>query len=201
MFEMHFLNERLDVTEEPLKYISWSNQPNIAHILQYPSLFPTQHLVAYFRTINFTKMMSQYENTARVHQMQRSLDMFLREPYWWVIKSRMKVVLSDFLVLDISREDPLKDTLDQLWGQEKRMLLKPLKVKMGHQEGEVGLDHGGVTNEFFHIVLSEAFKPDNGMKSFSTLRSNTNIFRHVCHRPTISHDLVPTPFTGTILEV
>jgi len=65
--------------------------------------------------------------------------------------------------LDVSRENPLKDTLDQLWGQEKRMLLKPLKVKMGHEEGEVGQDHGGVTYEFFRVVLGEAFQPENGM--------------------------------------
>ena len=106
IFEMPFFNDRFDVIEEPLKFLNLCDQPNTTHILQYPNLFPTQHLVAYFRTINFTSMMAQYENTARVHQMQRSLDMFLREPYWWVIKSRMKVVLNDFLILDISREDP-----------------------------------------------------------------------------------------------
>jgi hypothetical protein len=33
---------------------------------------------------------------------------------------------------------------------------------MGHKEGEVGLDHGGVTYEFFRVVLSEAFRPENG---------------------------------------
>ncbi|KAH7350482.1 ubiquitin-protein ligase E3A [Pyrenochaeta sp. MPI-SDFR-AT-0127] len=159
MFKMPLFNERLDIVEEPLNFIDWSNKPNTFHIFQYPSLFPAQHLVVYFRTINFTSMMAQYDYTARTHQMQRSLDMFLREPYWWIIKYRMKVTLSDYLVLDVSREDPLKDTLDQLWGQEKRLLLKPLKVKMGQQEGEVGLDHGGVTYEFFRVVLSEAFKP------------------------------------------
>ncbi|KAF2830354.1 hypothetical protein CC86DRAFT_160452 [Ophiobolus disseminans] len=172
MFEIPFFNERLDTLEEPLKFLTWGEQPNTLHILQYPMLFPAEYLVRYFRTINFTSMMSQYDHTTRTHQMQRSLEMFLREPHLWLIKSRMKITLSDYLVLNVSREDPLKDTLDQLWGLEKRMLLKPLKVKMGQHEGEFGADHGGVTYEFFRVVLSEAFKPDHGM---FTLDSETRV--------------------------
>jgi hypothetical protein len=162
MFEIPILNERIDTVNEPIKYLAWEHHPNTLHIFEYSCLFSAQHLVAYFRTINFTEMMKQYDHTMRNHQMQKSLEMFLREPYWWIIKRKMKTTLSDYLVLDVSREEPLKDTLDQLWGQDKRMLLKPLKVKMGHKEGEVGLDHGGVTYEFFRVVLSEAFRPENG---------------------------------------
>ncbi|CAI9629131.1 unnamed protein product [Alternaria burnsii] len=163
MFEMPILHERIDTVNEPINYLTWEHHPNTLHVFEYPCLFSKQHLVAYFRTINFTEMMKQYDHTMRTHQMQRSLEMFLQEPYWWEIKRRTKVTLSDYLVLDVSREEPLKDTLDQLWGQDKRMLLKPLKVKMGHKEGEVGLDHGGVTYEFFRVVMSEAFRPENGM--------------------------------------
>ncbi|KAG9193885.1 hypothetical protein G6011_03920 [Alternaria panax] len=163
MFEMPIIDERIDTVNEPINYLTWEHHPNTVHVFEYPCLFSAHHLVAYFRTINFTEMMKQYDYTMRNHQMQRSLEMFIREPYWYEIKRRSKVTLSDYLVLDVSREEPLKDTLDQLWGQDKRMLLKPLKVKMGHKEGEVGLDHGGVTYEFFRVVLSEAFRPENGM--------------------------------------
>jgi hypothetical protein len=162
MFEMPIFNERLDTIAEPDAYITWQHPPNTLHILHYACFFSAQHLVTYFRTINFTKMIKQYDHTIRTRQMQASLNMFLREPYRWVIKSRMKVTLSQYLVLDVSRENPLKDTLDQLWGQDRKMLLKPLKVKMGHSEGEIGVDHGGVTYEFFRVVLSEAFKPEHG---------------------------------------
>jgi hypothetical protein len=168
MFEIPLINERLDTVEEPVKFLHWEETPNTLHVFQYSSLFSARHLVAYFRTINFTEMMKQYDSTMRTTQMQRSLDMFLREPYEFLIKSKMKVTLSEYLVLNVSRENPLKDTLDQLWGIDERMLLKPLKVKMGHEEGEVGLDHGGVTYEFFRVILSEAFKPDNGKSSIVT---------------------------------
>ncbi|KAI4909875.1 uncharacterized protein J4E92_010491 [Alternaria infectoria] len=162
MFEMPILDERIDTVNEPINYLTWEHHPNTLHVFEYPCLFSAQHLVAYFRTINFTEMMKQYDHTMRTHQMQKSLEMFLKEPYWWIIKRKIKTTLSEYLVLDVSREEPLKDTLDQLWGMDKRMLLKPLKVKMGHNEGEVGADHGGVTYEFFRVVLSEAFRPENG---------------------------------------
>ncbi|KAH3943024.1 hypothetical protein HBH70_045480 [Parastagonospora nodorum] len=163
MFEIPFFNERFDAVEEPVKFLDWEEQPNTLHILQYPALFPEEYLVRYFRTINFTSMMEQYNQTIRTRQMRGLLQMFLRDPHNWLIKNKMKVTLSDYLFLNVSREKPLKDTLDQLWGLEKRMLLKPLKVQMGAEEGELGQDHGGVTYEFFRVVLSEAFKPDHGM--------------------------------------
>lgn len=162
MFEIPFLNERLDTLEEPVKFMSWEEQPNTLHILQYPALFPAECLVKYFRTINFTSMMTQYNNTARVLQMQNLLEKYLREPHNWLVRSRMKVTMTDYLTLNVSRRETLRDTFDQLWGVEKRTLLKPLKVTMGQVEGEVGLDHGGVTYEFFRVVLREAFKPDHG---------------------------------------
>jgi hypothetical protein len=162
MFEIPFFNERLDAVEEPIKFLSWEDQPNTFHILNYAILFPKDYLVKYFRTINFTSMMTQYDHTTRMHQMQGLLEKFLQEPLNWLVRNRMKVTLSDYLILNVSREQPLEDTLNQLWGLEKRMLLKPLKVKMGQHEGEIGADHGGVTYEFFRVVLSEAFKPDHG---------------------------------------
>lgn len=202
MFEMPILHERIDTVNEPINYLAWEHQPNTLHIFEYPCLFSKQHLVAYFRTINFTEMMKQYDHTMRTHQMQRSLEMFLQEPYWWEIKRRTKVTLSDYLVLDVSREEPLKDTLDQLWGQDKRMLLKPLKVKMGHKEGEVGLDHGGVTYEFFRVVLSEAFRPENGELYFDDYTNSfTKFIRYVHNRSADTYDVVSTTKSGTQMEV
>ncbi|KAJ4350577.1 hypothetical protein N0V95_004626 [Ascochyta clinopodiicola] len=148
--------------KDPVKFLNWTPQPNMLHILQYPELHPTDYLVRFFRTINLTSMVAQYDHTQHVQQMLRTLDLVLREPYLYMIKHRLKVTLNDYLVLDVRREEPLKDTLDQLWRQERKMLLKPLKVKLGQHEGEVGLDHGGVTYEFFRVVLSEAFAPDYG---------------------------------------
>lgn len=163
-FEMPFFHERIDTVEEPVRFLAWKPSTNQLHIYQYPSLFSTHHLVTYFRTINFTRILSQYSRTIRTQNIRRSLEMFLKRPHVLLISAYLKTTLLEHLVLEVSRNNVLEDTLNQLWGQKKRLLLKPLKVKLGDGEGgEVGLDHGGVTNEFFSILLSEAFKPDKGM--------------------------------------
>ena len=163
MFEMPFFHERMDTVEEPMRFLDWTPSKNQLHIFQYPCLFSAHHLVTYFRTINFTRIFAQYDRTVRTQDVHRSLEMFLKGPHSLLISTYLKTTLLDHLVLRVSRYNVLEDTLNQLWGQEKRLLLKPLKVRLGDGEGgEVGLDHGGVTNEFFSIVLSEAFKPDKG---------------------------------------
>ncbi|KAJ4381572.1 hypothetical protein N0V86_002936 [Didymella sp. IMI 355093] len=162
-FRIPYLHEHMDAVEDPVKYLDWKQQPNTLHLLQYPELHPTDYLVKFFRVINLTSMMAQYDHTQHTHQMMRQFDSVLREPYLYIIKKRLKVTLNDYLILDVTREQPLKDTLDQLWKQERTNLFKPLKVKLGQQEGEVGLDHGGVTYEFFRVILGEAFARDYGM--------------------------------------
>jgi hypothetical protein len=190
MFEIPFLNERIDTVEEPRKFLSWQEQPNSLHIFQFPALMPPEYFVRYFRTINFITMMAQYEHTTRMQQMHALLEKFVREPHNWRIRNHMQVSMTDYLILNVRREDPLYDTLHQLWGLEKRMLLKPLKVKMGQHEGEVGADHGGVTYEFFRVVLSEAFNPDYGKVPTSNIIRTANIVRHVHRRPANTNDVV-----------
>jgi hypothetical protein len=196
MFEIPFLNERIDTVEEPRMFMGWEEQPNILHILQFPALIPAECSVRYFRTINFTTMMTQYEHTTHRQHMYAQLDKFVRKPHNQDIRNRMQVSMTDYLVLNVRREDPLHDTLHQLWGLERRMLLKPLKVKMGQHEGEVGADHGGVTYEFFRVVLSEAFNPDYGKFSSSNKFCTANIVRHVHRPPTNTNDLVSAKQRG-----
>jgi hypothetical protein len=190
MFEIPFLNERIDTVEEPRKFMDWEEQPNTLHILQFPALIPAECSVRYFRTISFTTMMMQYEHTTHMQHLYAQLDKFVRKPHNLEIRNLMQVSMTDYLVLNVRREDPLYDTLHQLWGLEKRMLLKPLKVKMGQHEGEVGADHGGVTYEFFRVVLSEAFNPDYGKVPTSNIIRTANIVRHVHRRPANTNDVV-----------
>lgn len=179
MFRIPYLHEHMNAVDEPVKFLDWKPQPNTLHVLEYPELHPTEYLVRFFRVINLTSMMAQYDHTQHTQQMLRQLDSIIREPYLYMIKHRLKVTLNDYLVLDVSREQPLKDTLDQLWRRERKVLLKPLKIKLGQQEGEIGLDHGGVTYEFFRVVLGEAFAPDYGKHIHIWRASKANSTRHV----------------------
>jgi hypothetical protein len=163
MFYMPYLNEKLDSVEAPIQYLKSGDRPNHFHLLQCPHLFTPEYLVGYFRTINFTTMFENYARTEQLLQVQREFGSFYTNTqYWTRLRKMLKVSLSDYLVLDISRDGALQQTLDQLWGQQKRSLLKPLKVRMGSDEGELGLDQGGVTFEFFRVVLDEAFNTDTG---------------------------------------
>lgn len=79
---------------------------------------------------------------------------------------RLIVALTNYLVLDIRRDDVLTCALDQLWRRERRELMRPLKVRMGMEEGEEGVDHGGVQQEFFRMAIGEALNPDYGKCEF-----------------------------------
>lgn len=70
---------------------------------------------------------------------------------------RLKVAQEHYLVVKVGRESVLTDALDQLWQRERRELFRPLRVKMGLEEGEIGHDLGGVQVEFFNLMCREAF--------------------------------------------
>ena len=75
---------------------------------------------------------------------------------------RLQKAVSHYLVLEVRRDNLLVDALNQLWRRERRELMRPLKVRMGMDEGEEGVDHGGVQQEFFRMAMSEAFSPEYG---------------------------------------
>ncbi|KAJ4983913.1 Ubiquitin-protein ligase E3A [Stagonosporopsis vannaccii] len=197
MFRIPYLHEHVNAVDEPVKYLDWKPQPNTLHVLGYPELHPTEYLVRFFRVVNLTSMMAQYDHTQHTQQMLRQLDSIIREPYLYMIKHRLKITLTDYLVLDVSREQPLKDTLDQLWRRERKTLLKPLKVKLGQQEGEVGLDHGGVTYEFFRVVLGEAFAPDYGMFTVDS-KNQMTWFQPGCLEPLWKYKMLGVLFSLAI---
>ncbi|KAL8832541.1 MAG: hypothetical protein Q9170_004832 [Blastenia crenularia] len=79
------------------------------------------------------------------------------------VRDKLGTVLESYFVIEVRRERLLPDVMDQLWRREKRELMKPLKVRMGMDEGEEGIDHGGVQQEFFRVAIAEIMNPDYGM--------------------------------------
>ncbi|KAH9314061.1 hypothetical protein KI387_022688, partial [Taxus chinensis] len=69
-----------------------------------------------------------------------------------------------FLVLMVRRSDLIGDTLRQLSSLQTNDYKKPLKVIF---EGEDGVDEGGVTKEFFQILVRDLFHVDYGMFTYS----------------------------------
>eukprot|EP00917_Polyrhabdina_sp_WS-2016_P010650 GHVP01023467.1.p1 GENE.GHVP01023467.1~~GHVP01023467.1.p1 ORF type:complete len:688 (-),score=125.32 GHVP01023467.1:154-1953(-) len=69
--------------------------------------------------------------------------------------------ISPYLFLKIRRNSIIGDTLGQLPHHIRRGdLQKQLRV---HFEGEEGIDEGGVTKEFFQLLVSELFNEEYGM--------------------------------------
>lgn len=69
--------------------------------------------------------------------------------------------LSLGLDLNISRNNILEDALSQLNKPDSvKNLRKPLKVTF---KGEPGMDEGGLTKEFFHLITQQLFDPNFGM--------------------------------------
>ncbi|KAK7179947.1 HECT-domain-containing protein [Paraphaeosphaeria sporulosa] len=164
MFLIPHFHEEIDCIQAPLDFLKYKERPNSFHVLQHPMFFTQDALVGYFRAINFNRMFKQFQKSARITNFQSRWDQIISNPrHWNVAMDHLEVSFTEYLVLDVTRHNPLEETLDQLWGQEKRKLLKPLKVRIGILEGEVGLDQGGVTYEFFRLILNEAFEPENGM--------------------------------------
>ena len=163
-FHTAFLAERLDPLEMPLEWLGGLSNNKTMHLLSYSFLFPPPALVIYFRALNYSVMAKYYESamTSTRHVTQTAFGAIpIHDDV--ALLSRMKTSMTTYLVLVVRRDNVVGDALNQLWRREKRELMRPLKVQMGMDEGEEGLDHGGVQQEFFRVLMAEALDPSYGM--------------------------------------
>lgn len=165
-FHTPFLANRLDLLEMPADFLTKSENNRTFHLLSYPFLFPPRTLVQYFRSMNYSTMSRYYEealaNERHLKNIAMSSRVDIHSRYPGLVR-RMQTATLSFLLVVARRDKAVTDALDQLWRREKRELLRPLKVIMGVQEGEEGVDHGGVQQEFFRTVMAEILNPDYGM--------------------------------------
>lgn len=173
-FHTYYFSDRLDSMEMPVQWMSSQSKPNTVHLLEYHFFFPRSALVTYFRAINFSTMREAYEETARNSRMlaQMSYCGEIRLP------ERFEYLLKSYFVMDIRRENMLQDTFNQLWMRNRKELFKPLKVRMGMDEGEEGVDHGGVQQEYYRFAVAQFLDPDYGLFTRDEI-SHTSWF-HPC---------------------
>ncbi|KAE8354497.1 hypothetical protein BDV28DRAFT_130808 [Aspergillus coremiiformis] len=163
-FHTPFLSERLEPLEMPVEWIGRSPNNKTLHLLSYPFLFPPSALVIYFRALNYSAMSRFYEAamTTTRHVTQTAFGAIQIQDDVGML-ARLKTSMTTYLVLVVRRDNVLTDALNQLWRRERRELMRPLKVQMGMDEGEEGLDHGGVQQEFFRVLMAEALDQSYGM--------------------------------------
>ncbi|KAL8743807.1 MAG: hypothetical protein Q9190_003870 [Brigantiaea leucoxantha] len=165
LFELRYISDRLDLIEMPAQWLESDTKANTIHLLQYPFLFSPSVLVSYFKSINYTAMLERYEETMRSSRVlsQMSFPDSVSGRREMRLEDRFKHLLKGYFVLEIRRDSILEDAFNQLWKRDVKELLKPLKIRMGADEGEEGVDHGGVQQEFFRVAISQFVNPDYGL--------------------------------------
>ncbi|EDN10065.1 conserved hypothetical protein [Histoplasma mississippiense (nom. inval.)] len=190
-FHTALLSERLDPTEMPVEWLGILQNNKSVHLLSYPFLFPPSALVIYFRAINYANMSKSYEAamTTSRHVTQPAFSSIIPIDDDVSLLARLKTSISTYLVLVVRRDNVLTDALDQLWRRERRELMRPLKVQMGMDEGEEGIDHGGVQQEFFRVAFGEALDPSYGMFTMD-MRTRISWFQPCSMEPLYKFELL-----------
>lgn len=189
-FHTPFLAERLDPLEMPVEWLSSLSNNKTMHLLSYSFLFPPTSLVIYFRALNYSSMAKYYESamTTTRHITHTAFGaIHISDDV--SLFARMKTSMSTYLVLAVRRDNALTDALNQLWRRERRELMRPLKVQMGMDEGEEGLDHGGVQQEFLRVIMAEALDPSYGMFTMDS-RTRTSWFQPCSWEPLYKFELL-----------
>ena len=165
-FRTEYFAERLDPVDMPIEWLSFEPNKRTFHLLDHPFLFNPATLVTYFRAINYSRMNRAYEEAkaksglvfSTISEHNLMVDKYRRERLY----DRLQISLTRFNVLDVGRADVLKDTFNAIWRREEREMLRPLKVRLGQEDGDEGMDSGGVQQEFFRLAIAEALNPDYG---------------------------------------
>ena len=105
------------------------------------------------------------------------------------------------LTINIRREHLIEDALNELARNDQNLQNK-LRVKF---VGEQGVDQGGVSKEFFILVIRKIFDPNYGMFSYNQ-KTRLYWFNHYSFEPKIKYELIGTIFglaiyNNTILDV
>ncbi|GAB7337952.1 hypothetical protein MBLNU457_4332t1 [Dothideomycetes sp. NU457] len=144
-------------------YLTYLSSPEVCHLVDFEFLFKTIEITEHFRTYCHMKMRKAF---GTVEACNLSRNRFSRQfglAHDAYLDRRLKIDLQYYLVIKVSRESVLADAFDQLWQRERRELYRPLRVRMGMEEGEIGHDLGGVQVEFFNLVCKEAFESDRSL--------------------------------------
>ncbi|XP_046391938.1 probable E3 ubiquitin-protein ligase HERC4 isoform X1 [Ischnura elegans] len=152
-YETFYLHELVEKVNLPHDYIRWLTEKSgfsatSVYFCDYPFLFDVKAKTLLLQTDQAMQMQSAVNEAA-----SRALPFLL-------FGGGSSISQMHFLILEVSRENLVGDTLAQLQSLDTRDLKKPLKVKFLGEEAE---DAGGVRKEFFLLVMREVLDPKYGM--------------------------------------
>jgi hypothetical protein len=165
-FHCPLISDRLNMVEMPAEWLSFRADNKIVHLLSYPFLFEPSVLVTCFRAINYSRMSKAAVEARAVQKDVRDFTDSNRQPganSLILTQNLLRPYMANNFVITVRRDNLLEDAVDQIWRRQRRELMRPLKVRMGMDEGEQGLDLGGVQQEFFRILFAQALNPEYAM--------------------------------------
>ncbi|KAK4088912.1 hypothetical protein Purlil1_6765 [Purpureocillium lilacinum] len=165
-FRVDHFSERLDPMEMPVTWTDFTSTRQRNHLLDYPYLFSPDALVSFFRSINFSRMSTTFEESSSLKTRMSAIvdpgSLVTNPHHKHVLQDLLRTASSKYLVLSIGRDSVVRDAFDQLWRRQERELLRPLKIHLGENGGEEGFDSGGVQQEFFRMAIAECLDPRFG---------------------------------------
>lgn len=136
---------------------TWLNGPREQHLLAFSFIFNLKQQATYFRGINFARMMAATLSSRKLSELRSRHPRPSDSDY--ADTDQLKYFEENYLLLNISRGEVLKDAFDQLWQRRKGELFRPLRVRLGEMDTfEIGHDLGGVQIEFFNLLCKELFR-------------------------------------------
>lgn len=156
-YDTFHVTELLDFIDIQQDYVQWimDKNPHTFHLCNYAFLFNAEAKTLLLQTDQAIQMRSAMQNAAT----QGLYMMFTGAP----------VAISQFVVLNVSRENLVQDTFREISHYGPSDLKKPLKIKFHGEEAE---DAGGVRKEFFMLLLKDILDPKYGMfKEFEDSRA------------------------------
>ncbi|XP_034237400.1 probable E3 ubiquitin-protein ligase HERC4 [Thrips palmi] len=182
-YNSFYLNDLQEVVDIQVDYVRWVAQidpsimmrlspalppPGTVHFCNYPFVFNAEAKTLLLETDQSLQMQSA---------MQEATTDFLMNVFGGI---------NHYLVLNVSRENIVDDTIRELFQCDTKDLKKPLKIKFCGEEAE---DAGGVRKEFFMLLLKEILDPAYGMfKSYD--ETNTIWFSEVTFEDEIMYYLI-----------
>ncbi|GAB1731196.1 hypothetical protein NU195Hw_Modified_293t1 [Hortaea werneckii] len=186
-FDSHVAAQSLEIVDLAQSRKQATNSLKTRHLLSFEFLFPAHSRAMCFRMISHLKMREAVSFAEQAAALRRRMmpHMLDDEP-----EGRLKHLEQQYLLLNVSRIDVLRDAYNQLWQRRQRELFRPLRVRLGEvDELEVGHDLGGVQMEFFNLVCQEAMKEKSGM--FTTdVQSGLSYFRPGSLQPLYMFELL-----------
>ncbi|XP_078046235.1 HECT and RLD domain containing E3 ubiquitin ligase 4 isoform X1 [Augochlora pura] len=145
------LPELVDFIDIKSDYVKWISEEHSSKVFcRYPFLLDAQAKIILLETDQAIQMESAVTEATTRAAMNRFFNPFAVDAIFHM----------QFLILNVSRDKIVGDTLTELSHYDSNDLKKPLRVKFHGEEAE---DQGGVRKEFFMLLLREILDPKYGM--------------------------------------